>query len=46
MEKLHILVVEDNQINQTILKRQMVKAGLTCEGEYSESLGIHGNRLD
>ena len=29
----HILIVEDNIINQTVLKRQLVKAGLTCDGE-------------
>lgn len=29
----HILIVEDNLINQTVLKRQLVKAGLTCDGE-------------
>ncbi|KAL1405025.1 hypothetical protein Q8F55_008648 [Vanrija albida] len=28
---LHILVVEDNIMNQTILKRQIVKSGLTCD---------------
>lgn len=27
---LHILVVDDNIINQTVLKRQVKKAGLTC----------------
>lgn len=27
---LHILVVEDNPINQKVLQRQLVKAGLTC----------------
>lgn len=29
---LHILIVEDNVINQTVLKRQILKAGLTCDG--------------
>lgn len=29
--KLHILIVEDNIINQTVLKRQIIKAGLTCD---------------
>ncbi|CED83475.1 two-component-like hybrid sensor histidine kinase 2 [Phaffia rhodozyma] len=29
--QLHILVVEDNQINQKVLRRQLMKAGLTCE---------------
>jgi CheY-like chemotaxis protein len=33
-EELHILIVEDNIINQTVLKRQMIKAGLTCDGEW------------
>lgn len=28
----HVLIVEDNAINQTVLKRQLVKAGLTCDG--------------
>ncbi|WVR03013.1 hypothetical protein IAU60_000002 [Kwoniella sp. DSM 27419] len=28
---LHLLVVEDNIINQTVLKRQIIKAGLTCD---------------
>ncbi|WVQ73808.1 hypothetical protein IAR50_003389 [Cryptococcus sp. DSM 104548] len=27
----HILIVEDNLINQTVLKRQLVKAGLSCD---------------
>ncbi|WWC87709.1 uncharacterized protein L201_002601 [Kwoniella dendrophila CBS 6074] len=30
-EAEHILIVEDNIINQTVLKRQIVKAGLTCD---------------
>jgi len=33
MQDLHILIVEDNIINQTVLKRQLVKAGLSCDGE-------------
>lgn len=33
VENMHILIVEDNIINQTVLKRQIVKAGLTCDGE-------------
>ncbi|ORX36287.1 hypothetical protein BD324DRAFT_628177 [Kockovaella imperatae] len=28
---LHILIVEDNIINQTVLKRQIIKAGLSCD---------------
>jgi CheY-like chemotaxis protein len=28
---LHVLIVEDNIINQTVLKRQILKAGLTCD---------------
>ncbi|WWC73350.1 uncharacterized protein I206_107317 [Kwoniella pini CBS 10737] len=28
---LHFLIVEDNIINQTVLKRQIVKAGFTCD---------------
>ncbi|WWC91472.1 uncharacterized protein L201_006418 [Kwoniella dendrophila CBS 6074] len=28
---LHLLIVEDNIINQTVLKRQIVKAGFTCD---------------
>lgn len=31
----HVLIVEDNLINQTVLKRQLVKAGLSCNGEFS-----------
>lgn len=30
-EALHLLIVEDNVINQTVLKRQLVKAGFTCD---------------
>jgi hypothetical protein len=33
-EPLHVLIVEDNIINQTVLKRQMIKSGFTCDGEY------------
>lgn len=29
---LHLLIIEDNIINQTVLKRQVIKAGLSCEG--------------
>ena len=32
MAPLHILIVEDNIINQTVLKRQIIKAGLSCDG--------------
>jgi CheY-like chemotaxis protein len=28
-----VLIVEDNIINQTVLKRQMNKAGFTCDGK-------------
>jgi hypothetical protein len=31
--KKKVLVVEDNIINQTVLKRQLVKAGYACEGK-------------
>lgn len=31
---MHILIVEDNLINQTVLKRQITKAGLTCDGTW------------
>jgi hypothetical protein len=34
---LHILIVEDNIINQTVLKRQITKAGLTCDGESRDN---------
>lgn len=34
---LHVLVVEDNAINQKVLARQLSKAGLTCERAYSSS---------
>ncbi|KAK4686890.1 hypothetical protein P7C73_g3237, partial [Tremellales sp. Uapishka_1] len=30
-KSLHILIVEDNIINQTVLKRQILKSGLTCD---------------
>lgn len=30
-----MLIVEDNLINQTVLKRQLIKAGLSCNGESS-----------
>lgn len=33
VKDMHVLVVEDNIINQTVLKRQLIKAGLTCDGE-------------
>ena len=36
--KLHVLIVEDNLINQTVLMRQLRHVGLTCEGE-SKSIG-------
>jgi len=29
-----VLIVEDNIINQTVLKRQLVKAGYTCAGVF------------
>ena len=31
--KPHVLIVEDNLINQTVLMRQLRHVGLTCEGE-------------
>jgi hypothetical protein len=34
--KPHVLIVEDNLINQTVLSRQLRHVGLTCEGEYGE----------
>lgn len=30
----HVLIVEDNLINQTVLKRQLIKAGLSCNGQF------------
>ena len=30
----HVLIVEDNLINQTVLARQLKHVGLTCEGEF------------
>jgi hypothetical protein len=33
LKNMHVLVVEDNLINQKVLKRQLIKAGLTCDGE-------------
>lgn len=32
---MRVLVVEDNIISQTVLKRQLMKAGLTCDGEQN-----------
>jgi len=32
--KPHVLIVEDNRINQTVLMRQLRHVGLTCEGEF------------
>ena len=29
----HVLIVEDNLINQTVLARQLKHVGLTCEGK-------------
>ena len=40
----HILIVEDNIINQTVLKRQLVKAGLTCDGELLLYAWANGSR--
>jgi hypothetical protein len=31
--KPHVLIVEDNLINQTVLARQLKHVGLTCEGK-------------
>jgi hypothetical protein len=31
--RLHALIVEDNIINQTVLKRQLTTSGFTCGGE-------------
>jgi hypothetical protein len=31
--KPHVLIVEDNLINQTVLMRQLKHVGLTCDGE-------------
>lgn len=39
VDELHILIVEDNIINQTVLKRQIIKAGLTCDGEFGYKIG-------
>jgi hypothetical protein len=35
--KPHVLIVEDNLINQTVLMRQLKHVGLTCEGEWKRS---------
>lgn len=32
-QAIQVLVVEDNKINQTVLRRQIVKQGMTCEGK-------------
>ena len=34
---LHILIVEDNEINSRVLSRQLVKASLTFESEFCPS---------
>jgi CheY-like chemotaxis protein len=39
-EHMHILIVEDNIINQTVLKRQIIKAGLTCDGKLADLLEL------
>jgi hypothetical protein len=39
-DPLHVLIVEDNIINQTVLKRQMIKSGFTCDGEYLKHRSI------
>ena len=41
--KPHVLIVEDNLINQTVLMRQLRHVGLTCEGE---SLGKKRSQAD
>lgn len=33
--KPHVLIVEDNLINQTVLMRQLRHVGLTCEGKLA-----------
>lgn len=33
--RIRVLLVEDNVINQTALRRQLVKVGLSCDGEYN-----------
>jgi len=33
--KPHVLIVEDNLINQTVLMRQLRHVGLTCDGEFT-----------
>ena len=32
----HVLIVEDNLINQTVLARQLKHVGLTCEGVFQQ----------
>ncbi|EJT46944.1 hypothetical protein A1Q1_04314 [Trichosporon asahii var. asahii CBS 2479] len=44
---LRVLIVEDNLINQTVLKRQLTKAGMTCDvaGNGEEALKLLRKRL-
>ena len=35
----HVLIVEDNLINQTVLMRQLKHVGLTVEGDYKANSG-------
>lgn len=40
----HVLIVEDNLINQTVLARQLKHVGLTCEGKWIISIVISWRR--
>lgn len=44
--KPHILIVEDNLINQTVLMRQLRQVGLTCEGEYQSLMFVEADNRD
>lgn len=48
-ERLNVLIVEDNIISQTVLKRQMLKAGLECRvaNNGEEALAaLHTNKQE
>lgn len=43
--KSHVLIVEDNLINQTVLMRQLKHVGLTTAGEGIATTGTSGQEL-
>ncbi|CED85098.1 histidine kinase [Phaffia rhodozyma] len=40
LKRLHILVVEDNEVNQKVLRRQLNKAKITCEVANNGQEGV------